>query len=84
MTAADKLLSVLEGVCPDCEGDLQTVEISGTQYWLLHDCFFPTADAKVRKWNGSDGHTVGWIIQKCDACGVQFEAYANRFGDWAM
>ena len=85
MTEVDKLMSVLEGVCPDCEGDLQTVEISGTQYWLSHDCSFPTNNGvEVRQWNSSDGHTLGCIIQKCDGCGAQFEAYANRFGDWSM
>lgn len=84
MTAADKLMSVLEGVCPDCEGDLQTIEISGTRRWLLNDCFLPTEGVEVQEWNGSDGHTVGCIIQKCGNCGQQFEAYANRFGDWSM
>jgi hypothetical protein len=90
MTVNDKVVSILEGVCPDCKGDLQAVEVSGTRYWLLHVCLFPTADVKVREWNGngngnrSDESTIGCIIQQCDDCGQRFEAYAHRSGDWSM
>ena len=84
MDYVEELMSVLEGVCLNCGGQLETTEIGGTRKWLQNDCFYPTEGVEVNEWNGSDGHTVGCLIQKCADCGQQFETYANRFGDWSM
>lgn len=79
----EELMSVLEGVCPHCGSDLKLVRIAGIRRWLQENTF-QTRDVEVHEWARSADNDIGCLTYKCEVCNRQFEAYANRFGDWAM
>jgi hypothetical protein len=84
----EELMSILEGVCPNCGSELKLIRVAGVRQWLQEqgrNCT-PEGEGKVEvhTWARACDSDVGCLTFRCGGCGQQFEAYANRFGDWAM
>ena len=75
-----EVMKILEGICPDCEGDARIIRVAGTQEF--HDEYTFRGDHEIDLWRDSSDATIGEVEVEC-AQGHKNSAWANRYGDWS-
>lgn len=97
MTQLEKMMSILEGWCPEDEGRLEIIYLGGYEDWLRDSNPYDTDDIEVQVWERPDpnlspalareSHTMmnqGAVEFKCPVCRRTYWVEATPHGDWVM
>lgn len=77
---AKRVMCILESRCPDCAGELQLVEVSGTVEFLNDHAL---EDVESETWSPhNDPDDIGVYSFRCANSGTRMEAWAGAYGDW--
>lgn len=81
MENATSVMSMFEGVCPECGGELEVRQAAG------YPCFhanYSFNEGNVVVWEGKpdDLSDIGAVGFDCLSCHRSMEAYADAWGDW--